>query len=309
MAGRQFGVRAAVIGGLCGTLPDLDVLVPYADPVAQMTYHRGWSHSLFWLTLISPLIAAGIGRFRVFRGKFKRLLVLVWLALTTHPILDAFTVYGTQLWRPFSETPVSIGSIFILDPVVTVTLIVGIVAALRLRHRPQVHRPPTIALGIVAAYLGAGVLLQGHMQARALQSLGKQDDVVQVKALPTPLNQVRWRLMAQTEIQFCDAFLNFWNAASPDWRCRSNGAALIHELRGHWPVDRLVWFSKGWVIAEVVSGEVIIRDVRMGIPDDYLFSFSVASAENGALRATDAEQLPTPAGMLDRYRDAYRHPN
>ena len=40
---------------------DLDVLVRYADPVSQMTFHRGFSHSIFVLTglaLISAYVAA-----------------------------------------------------------------------------------------------------------------------------------------------------------------------------------------------------------------------------------------------------------
>ena len=38
--GRKVGRKAALWGAVCGTLPDLDVLVPMADPVAAFTYHR-----------------------------------------------------------------------------------------------------------------------------------------------------------------------------------------------------------------------------------------------------------------------------
>ena len=51
--GRQAGRRAALWGAVCGTLPDLDVLVPLADPVAAFTYHRSASHSLIILTPVS----------------------------------------------------------------------------------------------------------------------------------------------------------------------------------------------------------------------------------------------------------------
>jgi membrane-bound metal-dependent hydrolase YbcI (DUF457 family) len=35
--------------------------------------------------------------------------------LVTHPLLDAMTVYGTQLALPFTNHPYAVGSIFIID--------------------------------------------------------------------------------------------------------------------------------------------------------------------------------------------------
>lgn len=41
--GRQVGRRALLWGGICGLLPDLDVLVPLGDAVRDFTYDRGAS--------------------------------------------------------------------------------------------------------------------------------------------------------------------------------------------------------------------------------------------------------------------------
>ena len=49
--------KAALWGGICGTLPDLDALIDYGDPVRNMTFHRAESHSLLYLTLLAPAIA------------------------------------------------------------------------------------------------------------------------------------------------------------------------------------------------------------------------------------------------------------
>lgn len=54
--------RAALWGGIAGTLPDLDVLVDHGDAVRNMVLHRGASHSLFWLTLFSLPFAAAVVR-------------------------------------------------------------------------------------------------------------------------------------------------------------------------------------------------------------------------------------------------------
>ena len=53
----------------------------------------------------------------------------IQLALITHPLLDAFTVYGTQLLWPLRPPPVMWSSVFIIDPLYTVWLLVACVVA------------------------------------------------------------------------------------------------------------------------------------------------------------------------------------
>ncbi|WP_419662382.1 metal-dependent hydrolase [Desulfosarcina variabilis] len=40
-----------------GTIPDLDVFIHLGSPVNDFVYHRSFSHSLFLLALMSPIIA------------------------------------------------------------------------------------------------------------------------------------------------------------------------------------------------------------------------------------------------------------
>src|SRR5690606_10180590 len=109
--------RAALFaGGALGTLPDLDAL-PLAlladDPVAVVTLHRGASHSLFLL----PLLGWAIWAFFRRRGgrvaeSPRRWFWAIQAVLLTHPLLDAFTVYGTQLPWPLPLPPVMWSSLF-----------------------------------------------------------------------------------------------------------------------------------------------------------------------------------------------------
>ena len=60
--GTRTAARKAVVwGGVIATLPDLDVLIDHGDAVRNMVEHRAQSHSLFWLTLLSPLLVARRG--------------------------------------------------------------------------------------------------------------------------------------------------------------------------------------------------------------------------------------------------------
>ena len=84
----------------------------------------GFSHSLFVLTGLAALLAWLIRRYwRQAPYGGRRLFLTLWLVLVTHPLLDAFTVYGTQLFWPLAPVPESWAAVFIIDPVYTVPLL------------------------------------------------------------------------------------------------------------------------------------------------------------------------------------------
>ena len=127
--------KAALIGAIGGTLPDLDVFIDHGDPVRNMTLHRAQSHSLLYLALLSPLLAWLCARLCSQRQHWQRWLLAIWLILTTHVLLDLMTVYGTQLLIPFTDFPYAVGSIFIIDPLYTVPLLIGLAGAFLWRRR------------------------------------------------------------------------------------------------------------------------------------------------------------------------------
>ena len=50
--GRQIGRGALLWGGICGLLPDLDVLVPLGDAVRDFTYPR--RSPKVWIAMTAP---------------------------------------------------------------------------------------------------------------------------------------------------------------------------------------------------------------------------------------------------------------
>ncbi len=123
--------RAAVLGGILGTLPDLDVFFPFDDPVESFVLHRGATHSLIVHAVVTPLIAEPLVRFvKPLKGERLRVYAAVFLCFATHALLDAMTIYGTRLFWPVWPEPLGAGSIFIIDPLYTLPLLVAFVWAL-----------------------------------------------------------------------------------------------------------------------------------------------------------------------------------
>lgn len=155
--GRKIGpARAALTGGVLGTLPDLDVYLAPDDPVDAFVQHRGWTHSLFVHAALTPLLGEVLRRlFKPLRETRRTAWAAVFLCLTTHAVLDAITVYGTRLFWPFWTEPISMSAIFIIDPLYTLPLLVAMVwAFFQRRWTPRYSKALALCLGLSTAYLG-----------------------------------------------------------------------------------------------------------------------------------------------------------
>lgn len=276
--GRRTAVwKAALWGAACGTLPDLDALVDFGDPIRNMTMHRGDSHALFWLTLAAPPIAWLISRVNREAALFKRWWLAVWLVLVTHVLLDAMTVYGTQLLRPFSSEPLGVGSIFIIDPLYTLPLLVGLVAALRLRS-PRGQAWNTAGLVLSSAYLVWGVAAQQYVQGVAQQSVRAQGiDARQILVTPTAFNSILWRVLVMTPDAYHEGYYSLFDRERVvHLDAFDRGWPLYEALREDWNVQRMAWFSRGYFRMAEEDGDVMLTDLRMGQEPSYIFTFRVA---------------------------------
>ncbi len=280
------------------------MLVQYADPVTAMTVHRSWSHSWFWMTLASPVLWLLARMLPGLRGGGGRLLAAIWLALVTHPLLDCLTVYGTQALQPFSDYPISVGSIFIIDPLFSVPLAAGLVLALRRRDRAR----PILsgALAFCCVYLASSVLLQARVEAAAREVA--PEGTLALKAIATPFNVVRWRLLRLSADGHCDQFVYAWQRASAaGWRCYPQQRTLGADLQAHAPYTRMRWFTHGWYALRRVGQDIVLSDIRMGVEGFYMFRFVIGSADTAGVRAVPAEQLTPRRPELESLARAYRH--
>ena len=276
--------RAALLAGAgLGTLPDLDSLPIWLltdDPVALMTLHRGASHSLFVLPLVGWLLWWWFRRRggRVAQAP-RRWFWAIQLALLTHPLLDAFTVYGTQLLWPLPAPPVMWSSLFIIDPLYTVWLLAGCVAAFAWTARPVAQRALVAGLVLSTAYVGWSLAAKSMVEReadRALAALGLAD--APRLSVPAPFNTLLWRVVAMTPDGYVEGFRSVVADEGPMrfQEYPSDVAALADA--SHLPVvARLGWFTHGFLGARQEEGELVLTDLRMGQEPEYFFRFAVAA--------------------------------
>lgn len=308
--GRRTAVwKAALWGGVIGTLPDLDALVDHGDPVSNMTLHRAQTHALFWQTLaavpiaaliaaLSPIRAAtgrygsifgaqtgsvfaghGESRSAGWRASFAPWLAMAWLGLVTHALLDAMTVYGTRLALPFSDHPFGVGSIFIIDPLYTLPLLVGLGVAVTGGSRPRLSWN-LAGLILSTAYLGWSVLAQHQVEGRVRAQLAQAPPVhpvEQVLVTPAPFSTALWRVLLMHPDGYSEGFRSIFDGDRPirfDWF--PSDRALYREVGEIDAVRRIASFSHGFFRVDERDGRVRITDLRMGQEPAYVFAFEVA---------------------------------
>lgn len=291
--GRHAGIgKAALAGALLGTLPDMDVVIDYGDPVSNMTKHRGASHALFYLTLCAPLLGGMLGR----RAHWQRWTLAIWLIFMTHVGIDFMTVYGTQLGQPFTDYPFGVGSIFIIDPLYTLPLLVGLWCALRRRNEGGL-KANRLGLWLSTLYLGWSLVAQWQVGIKAESLLARQGIAAsQVLVTPSPLNTLLWRVLAMTPTGYAEGHISLLDREPTPFTLHDGGRELYQAWQEQPHVARMAWFTKGFFSMSTRGNELVITDLRMGQEPGYVFNFVVAErAEQG-----DWHALPVPRQFSER---------
>ncbi|PCF96812.1 metal-dependent hydrolase [Vreelandella nigrificans] len=300
--GRRLGRKAVLIGALLGTLPDLDVALDYGDAVANVTEHRGFSHSLFVLTGLGTLMALLTARFWPATQErpiyFRHWWWFFVLCLTTHPLLDSLTTYGTQLFWPLDLPPVAWPVVFIIDPFYTLPLLIALIIGLASK---KVRSACTVGLAISSAYLLLAAGAKWNIEQRlapALAEAGLHEAPVLIQ--PTPFNIVLWRatVIGEEDFYYESLISLFDGQRTPTLEPLKRNIALEESALAGPLGQQLEWFTGPFLRYDtrLIDGQetLIATDIRLGFPGFHPFSFTLATWEGDAWHPVEiSEQIET----------------
>lgn len=178
--------KAIVIGALAGLLPDFDIF--YGESTLNfLKYHRGYTHALFFDILAGILFGLlSYGIYRLYAPQVRPVFrsddtptLWTWiglfiLAFITHPLLDLFTSYGTQLAQPFSDKRFALNAVAVVDPLYSLIFVISLIWGWRLIAKGRERKAQKIglyALFLSTLYLFAGLALNNALEERAERSL------------------------------------------------------------------------------------------------------------------------------------------
>lgn len=298
--GRWQGRKALVYGAMLGTLPDLDVVLDFGDAVANMTQHRGFSHSLFVLIPLAAMMTWVIRRYRPHPDYTSlRLFTCIALVLVTHVLLDVFTTYGTQIFWPLPVTPAAISSIFIIDPLYTLPLLIATVAGLAIGLRRRGMRLQYAALILSTLYLGstlAGKAMADRQLELALERTGIQAEAT--FSAPTPFNTVLWRVVAIEGDNYYEGLVSWLDDDAPELVRLPRKASVARAALADSPqYERLRWFAGEMLRYDLIDDQWVVTDLRLGMPGYHPFRFALAQRDDPGQTFTPIRQTeywPTP---------------
>ena len=301
--GRRIGLRrAALTGAILGSLPDFDVFLVPDDPIEAFVQHRGWSHSLLVHAALTPLIGEGLRQFFTLPRDNRTLTYAVtYLCLSTHALLDAITVYGTKLFWPIWPEPIFVGSIFIIDPLYTLPLLIMTVSSLlttawTIRYQNMLYA----ALVASVVYLSWSIAAQQWVTHKAKDLLAdhgiKPDKLL---AIPTPFNTFHWKVLGIDGEHSFNLYTTVFGVSEMAGLYVYNRNLNITSCNTNDPrIGRVAKFSDGFYRIMVNDGEVTVADLRMGLTPNYAFRFALGQLEGGKFMPQQTRRLTGRGNVL-----------
>ncbi len=254
--GKKIGNKALLFGAIGGTIPDLDVFIGrflHNNEIQAMAFHRGFMHSLLFAFI--GCFFFGWITYKLYNTnkrkettKLKDWVLLFFWAIFTHPILDCFTPYGTQLFAPFTDYRVAFNTISVADPLYTVPFLISILV-LMFYNRTKTQRTWWLKAGIYlsSTYMLFTVFNKIYVDNVFEKSFKKAGISYQrFSAQPTILNNILWYAVAETENNYHITYYSLFDESDISEK-------IINVNKNHDLVDMsdenlqtLAWFSNNY---------------------------------------------------------------
>lgn len=276
--GKKIGNKALLFGAIGGTIPDLDVLVGgwlYGNEIDAMLFHRGFMHSILFSVIAAFLLG---WLFYKLYNSGKRLnlttqkdwISLFFWSLFTHPILDCFTPYGTQLFAPFSNYRVALNNIAVADPAYTLPFLICMIVLMFFK-RTSTKRYLWLKLGIGISSVYMLFTLGNKLYIDSVFRISLKDseiNAMRFSTQPAIFNNILWYGIVETEASYFVSdyslfdskkrFLNFREVPKQ----RDLKPSEFKDIRG------LAWFSNQYYsVYKLNENEYLYNDLRYPLLD------------------------------------------
>lgn len=304
--GKKVGNKAILYGAIAGTIPDLDTFAGFfTDTVTAIEIHRAFTHSILFAMVFAPIFGFLVSKIeRKSAATWKNWSWLFFWGLITHPILDAFTTWGTQLFWPL-KTELAFKSIFVIDPLYTLPLFICLVLAMRQKKgNGKRIKYNTLGLILSSSYLLLGLVLKGEAFTQFEKSLKQQNiSYRQMETRPSPMNTVLWNANVELENAYLIGDYSFFDKQPIHLQQHPKNHHFLGNLAKLPKVQRLIAISNGWYSISKKDDVLVFNDLRFGKLNPYeknsafVFSYKLIETPNG-LQVKEVEKNPGDAQKM-----------
>jgi inner membrane protein len=270
VAGKQLGRKAMVAGLVAHSLPDIDFLASlWLSTADNLHAHRGFTHSILFVLLISPLLAF-IARLVIKKDNlsFRRWWILFLVISGLHIFLDAFNNYGVGWFEPFSDYRISFNSIYVVDPFFSIMPGIAALMLIIIKRGRSFRRFWWITgLTFSFVYLGYCVVNKLIIDKRVERILAnKSIPAKRYMTTPAPMQSWLWFIAAETDTGFYTGYVSVFDRRKRNTELyffpkKENLFQLVNNKE---EAQKLVDFSQGYFTFEKHADTILINDLRFG---------------------------------------------
>src|SRR5690606_13044869 len=295
--GKKIGNKAMLYGAIAGTIPDLDVFVnSFTVTVSALEIHRGVTHSILFSIFFAPIFGWLVSRFERYKNVKDWSWLFFW-CLLTHPLLDAFTTWGTQLFWPLNIR-VAFKTIFVIDPLYTVPFIVFLILAMFQKPTSRKRRfYNNMGLILSTSYLAITLLLKWYTYTKFEEALMEQNIAyTQIDTRPTPMNTILWSANVATKDAFLIGSYSLFDSQPIVFNSYPKNHELIADFTDNVKMQRMISIAKQWYLITEKNGELYFNDLRFGLlsmepgAQDFVFQYKLVTKNNGDLLFTETQK-------------------
>ena len=268
-AGRTVGKKAMLWGILAQSIPDIDfVAALWSDTIGNLFAHRGFTHSILFAVIITPLIAGLANHWhRPHNISFRRWFLFIGSVILMHIFLDAFNNYGVGWFEPFSSKRISFNTIYVADFFFSIAPFVALVLLIVL-NRKNPKRKWIWQLGLIIPffYLAYGVANRKYIRTAVNKSLAAKN--IKFKRLlvtPAPLQSWLWFVAADVDSGYYIGYRSVFDSRDEsDFNYVSKNLSLEDSVKDEIAMRKIMQFSQDWYTLEKHADTILINDLRFG---------------------------------------------
>jgi inner membrane protein len=281
--GKKVGNKAMLYGAIAGTIPDLDVYIgKFFDTVTALEIHRGFTHSIFFAIVFGWIFGWLISLYEK-NASTKEWAKLMFWGFLTHPLLDAHTTWGTQLFWPL-DIRLAFKNIFVIDPLYTLPFLIFLLMAMSQRKGTAKRRKyNNLGLIVSTSYMAITIIIKGITYTKFEQALKEQGIAYEeIVTKPTPFNTILWSANVETENAYLIGYYSFFDSKPIEFYSYPKNHHLLGAYKNDILVKRLIKITKGWYTISEKNNALYLNDLRFGLlsvkPNfqQFAFSFEIA---------------------------------
>ncbi len=230
----------------------------------------------------------------------KRWYLFFFLTIVTHPILDCFTTYGTQLFQPFSNYRVAWDNISVFDPFYTAPFLILLLSAAFIRKENKLRTILNIGGLVISSLYMVWTFSNKSKVDQVFEKSLSEQGIKYKKNITTPTiaNNFLWNCVAETDSFFYTGFYSILDK-EPLVKNMIKIPINRHLIIGNEndkAVKTLLWFSNGFNSYISLNDSTIqVNDLRYGrfsdnseANDSYIFKFTLVKNKNQEFEMTES---------------------